>query len=157
MEQKTLINLLLDCLHLDQDRVDSNLLTALTTAEWDALLSLAAKQRVQALFFNQLKKRNILDALPDDIQQSLINFYRFNVMSNMRYFGELHQIAKALKGASIPVIVLKGAYLAEVVYRNIALREMDDIALKKKFIRKWVFKHLKLHLIGKFLGKLFQQ
>ena len=47
----------------------------------------------------------------------------------MRYYGELRRIVAALNDDGIPAIALKGIFLAEIVYGNIALREMNDIDL----------------------------
>jgi hypothetical protein len=47
----------------------------------------------------------------------------------MLLFRELGRILRALDEAGVPVIVLKGAALAEAVYGNIALRPMADLDL----------------------------
>jgi hypothetical protein len=47
----------------------------------------------------------------------------------VRLYEELQVLLPALHEAEIPVLILKGAYLAANVYRNIALRPMSDIDL----------------------------
>ena len=42
---------------------------------------------------------------------------------------QLAELATALTAESIPVVVLKGAYLAHIVYPSLALRDMQDIDL----------------------------
>ena len=56
----------------------------------------------------------------------------------MRLFHELSALLVSLRDAGIPVIYLKGAHLAQVVYENIALRPMGDIDLlvRKEDIEK---------------------
>lgn len=48
---------------------------------------------------------------------------------NMLLYGELMRALRALLGAGIPVIVLKGAALADTIYPSIASRPMSDIDL----------------------------
>jgi len=55
--------------------------------------------------------------------------YLQSAARNLKLYDQLREILEALHGARIPVIVLKGACLAEHVYKNIALRPMADIDL----------------------------
>jgi hypothetical protein len=52
----------------------------------------------------------------------------------MLFYQELQTVLKTFKfrAAGIDVIVLKGAFLAELVYRNIGLRAIGDIDLLVK-------------------------
>ncbi len=50
----------------------------------------------------------------------------------MRLYRELAQVVRACNDAGVPVILLKGAHLAEAVYGNIALRPMVDVDLLVK-------------------------
>ena len=51
---------------------------------------------------------------------------------NMNLYHELSHVLTVLRHDDIPVIVLKGAHLAEIVYENIALRPMCDVDLLVK-------------------------
>ena len=129
MPQEKIIHLLLDLLRFDEIPVGKDDLAQLSPDEWQALYDLALRQQVIAFLYHCLKTKNLLDAVPEDMQQSLLTIYRQNAVRNMRIYHEFRQIAGAFQTASIPLIVLKGAYLAEAVYQNIALRQMGDMDL----------------------------
>ena len=56
----------------------------------------------------------------------------------MLLYNELQTVLKTFNAAGIDVIVLKGAFLAELVYENIGRRAMGDIDLlvKKEDLEK---------------------
>lgn len=136
MEHAKLIDLLLDCLHMDAGRVDADRLAALTETDWEALVALATEQNVCALLTQQLKSRGLDAVVPDATMQALRDFYLQNAARNLRLCNELKRIVETLRaddvsptGEIIPVIVLKGLHLATQVYDNIALRQMGDLDL----------------------------
>jgi hypothetical protein len=136
MERAKLIDLLLDCLHLDASRVDADRLAALTETDWEALVTLAKEQKVCVLLTQQLKSRGLGAIVPEATMQILRDFYLQNAARNLRLCNELKRIVETLRadavspmGKTIPVIVLKGVHLATQVYDNIALRQMGDIDL----------------------------
>jgi len=53
--------------------------------------------------------------------------YYATIARNMRHYDELHHILNSFKDEGIPVIVLKGAALAEIIYHDIGLRGFNDI------------------------------
>jgi len=55
--------------------------------------------------------------------------YYHTAARNMLLYQELASILEALKGAEVPVVVLKGAALAATLYPSIGLRPMGDIDL----------------------------
>ena len=55
--------------------------------------------------------------------------YYENLARNIALFQELKEILQSLRGRGIKVMVLKGAALAETVYKNLALRPMSDLDL----------------------------
>ena len=128
MNQK-LTTLLLDSLHQDQNRLDIPALKALSNEEWDELIALAIRMRVRLFFYQNLKKRGLEEIIPEEIAKSLKEFFTHNTIRNLRYLGELNKIVNAFAEKNIPVIALKGIYLADVIYENIGLREMNDIDL----------------------------
>jgi hypothetical protein len=66
-----------------------------------------------------------------------ILYYKNAARNTLRYY-ELSTILKAFNDVGIDVIVLKGAFLAEAIYKNIGLRPMSDIDLliKKEDLQK---------------------
>lgn len=122
-----LIELLLGCLHTEAGRVVVADLAALSDAEWDGFLALAAEQRIRPLLYQRLKERGLTEAVPERILQSLRAAGRQTALRTMGYQAELVALAQELAALGIPLIALKGIYLAHAVYANPALREMNDI------------------------------
>ena len=120
---------LLDCLHRDESRLDPLVLSVLTDEEWIALIEMATWHGVAPLLYQRLKAPPLAGCVPDGVRERLRGLYLNTAACNMRLYEELRPLLLALRAAGIPVIVLKGAYLAEQVYRNIALRPMGDIDL----------------------------
>jgi len=129
MEQQAIIDLLLASISYDSGRVDGSRLERLSGADWDALLDLAAKQRVSPLLYRRLVARGLEASVPADIMQGLRRAYLVNAARNLRLHHEMGKIVSGLRQGEIPVIVLKGMFLADVVYDNIALRGIGDIDL----------------------------
>ncbi|MCP4400540.1 MAG: nucleotidyltransferase family protein, partial [bacterium] len=96
------------------------------------LLHLAQRHSVAPLLYFRLKTDGLQDSVPEQMFQTLQQAYLYNAARNMRLYHKLAQILTLLNERNIPVIVLKGAYLAEAVYENIALRTMADIDLLVK-------------------------
>jgi hypothetical protein len=121
--------LLLDLLKCDPPAAPKENLAGLKPAEWRRLTSIARQQHVSPLLYHCLKRQNLLHAAPPEIGLQLRESYFRNVASNLELYGELKMIARQLKEAEIPLMVLKGAHLAHGVYGNIGLREMLDLDL----------------------------
>ncbi len=121
--------ILLDCLHRDESRLDPAALSVLTDEGWTALIEMATRHGVAPLLYQRLKAPPLAGCVPDGVRERLRGLYLNTAACNVRLYEELRLLLLALRAAEIPVIVLKGAYLAEQVYRNIALRPMSDIDL----------------------------
>jgi hypothetical protein len=50
-----------------------------------------------------------------------------NTVRNIRFYHELSNALDQLNRAGIPAIVLKGAYLSEIVYKDVGRRYMEDV------------------------------
>lgn len=127
MDQNEINNILLNCLSYDPDRIIEDNLDQLTSLDWEALLELTITQQVTSLLYHRIKKFGQDGRIPAAILQRLRERSRFIAMRNLRYRQGLGEIADALSPLGIPLIVLKGVYLAAVIYDNFALREMVDI------------------------------
>jgi hypothetical protein len=71
----------------------------------------------------------VQDYVPADAWERLRLAYFNSAERNTRRFRELRTVLGCLRTAGIPVIVLKGAYLAEAIYGDVALRPMCDADL----------------------------
>ncbi len=118
---------LLASLHQDRNRLDQSGIESLSPAQWDHLVTLAGQQRVRPLLHRRLFETGRWRLAPEQRWHKLDDECRGIAMRKMRMHSELARILEALDSAGIPTIVLKGAYLGPVVYKNIALREMNDL------------------------------
>ena len=94
---------------------------------WQEIFAFAVHHNVEPLVYFHLKEKGIEKALPSDVCQQLRESYYQNSARNLRLYHELSQILERLNESHLPVIVLKGAFLAVYVYPNPALRTMTDL------------------------------
>lgn len=106
--------------------------------DWNYIIGCSIKQGISPLFYWNLKKINNGKDVPSEIMKNLEKIYYSNLARNMLLYDELSKILTAFKKAGIDTIVLKGAFLAEEIYKNIGLRPMSDIDLliKEKDLQK---------------------
>ncbi|MCX5786320.1 MAG: nucleotidyltransferase family protein [Elusimicrobia bacterium] len=126
MEQKY-CRLLIDCLKNDKTGLDVARLSSLSTEHWQAFLALAKTQRVMPLLWHRLRQKGLERAVPAAAAKAFREAARRNTLHNLRYYGELRLLLSAMKREGMPLILLKGIYLAEAVYDEVGLREMNDI------------------------------
>lgn len=106
-------------------------LEQLTHDDWARFVAFARKHGIAPILYLALK--DFLEGGPQQEHiHELRNTYRIDAQNNLRLYHELGKALKALFEAEIPVIVLKGACLAEAVYGNLALRSMSDVDLLVK-------------------------
>jgi hypothetical protein len=115
------------CLHEDVGRLTSIGLPPAESNVWDDLSGLAARQRVRPLLYRAVKRGGLEAQVPPRLWDNLAVAYRNTALRNLRLCGELAQVARALAARDVPVLVLKGAYLAGEIYRDVGLREMNDL------------------------------
>ena len=123
MNVKEISNLI----HCLREEPDASQLEQLTESDWHDLIRQARSHAVLYLLYHRLKKRNLDSLLPADTQQTVRTEYFECAWRNNSLYSDLSKILKALHRENIPVILLKGAHLAQLVYSNIALRPMGDI------------------------------
>lgn len=129
MNRITNHELLLHCLRKEPEASE---LERLTESDWHDLIQQARSHAVLYLLYHRLKKRNLDSYIPADILQTVRTEYFEQAWRNNSLYNDLSKILKALQQENIPVILLKGAHLAQIVYSNIALRPMSDIDILVK-------------------------
>lgn len=97
--------------------------------DWNYIIDYSIKQGISPLFYWNLKKISNGKDVPPEVMKSLEKMYYSNLARNMLLYDELSKILTAFQKAGIDTIVLKGAFLAEEIYKNIGLRPMNDIDL----------------------------
>ncbi|MFO7676104.1 MAG: nucleotidyltransferase family protein [bacterium] len=98
-------------------------------AGWTRVTDLACRQELAPLLYHELGQARLRDRVPGPDLARLERAYYLNADRNIRIYRELRPVLACLRDSDIPVIVLKGALLAEAVYGNIALRTMGDVDL----------------------------
>jgi hypothetical protein len=93
---------------------------------WQGVYQLAHKENLVPLLYGILRHQSVL---PIALEKTFSIVYYRNACRNSLLFRESALLIHALQQQGIHVLVLKGAALAEVVYRDIALRPMSDIDL----------------------------
>src|SRR5688500_18826540 len=99
--------------------------TSLSLHQWQGMKVMAATHQVRPLLFSQLKASNA--KIPKDVDQDLREAHRDTLASNMRLFHHLSRLLTSLANAGVPVLVLKGPYLAKELYDHMALRPISDL------------------------------
>ena len=122
-----------DCLHLclrgrwDPTAVDSvRELSERVDLDWEAFYQRARNQGLAPLLYATLRNQGLL---PAEIEEGARLVYFLNAKHNLIRFRELGVVLDRLATEQVPVIVLKGAALAEAVYKNLAVRPMCDLDL----------------------------
>lgn len=103
---------------------------AAQVTDWPRLARLAEERGVLPLLYWQLERLGAGAGVPPPVWAALGKRYRHLALLNgrvRRHF--LAEILEALQSRGVTPIVMKGAYLAEHVYPDVALRPMDDTDL----------------------------
>ena len=81
----------------------------------------ATRHGVAPLLYRTLSRLDDASAVPREVIKTLRTAYYNNIARNMLLYQELQTVLKRFnfKAAGIDVIVLKGAFLAEIVYETI--------------------------------------
>lgn len=124
--------LLLDCLKNEKEEAQLEKLQDLSAGQWEEILVSAARSRMAPLLYHTLKPQ--LADLPqaEGIREKLRQAYYTSAARNMRLYRQLLDIVTLFSEEGVPVVLLKGSHLAELVYGNLALRPMSDMDLLVK-------------------------
>jgi hypothetical protein len=88
---------------------------------WDRIIELARDHGIAQVLPACWKAQGTVP--PPAASERIQEIHRACAVHNIRLFHELEIIVRAFKAASITVVPLKGAWLAESVYANIAQRD----------------------------------
>ncbi len=132
--------------HLDERKTSEIRRILDQNIDWDYILALHPLACITPLLFYNLKKIVGRNTIPKSVVDRLRARYVGVLRNNTLIYRQLHEVLEELQNEGIPVILLKGAALAETVYPDIALRPMSDIDL--------LAKKTDLHDVGEVLSKL---
>jgi hypothetical protein len=121
--------LMLACLRLEPETQKAERLQAFSASDWEATLAQARAHDVSSLLAWHLDSSASDPWVPEHVHQELRQRGMAVAGMNLLIYHELASLLKSMWVSDIPVIVLKGVHLAEIVYPNIALRPIGDIDL----------------------------
>lgn len=105
---------------------DASMLAARIGLDWNSLREAACVEGLAPMLYHILRDREVV---PLEVEQALRDAYYYTAIRNLFLLDELSRVLCELGSEKVDVIVLKGAGLAEAIYRNIALRPMNDLDL----------------------------
>jgi len=99
-----------------------------SNVDWNYLIELASRNRLMPLLIHNLCSI-CPDVIPDTILNDLKKFFHKNATKNLLLSSELIKVMKLLEANDVNSITYKGPLLAQIAYRNIALRQFGDVDL----------------------------
>lgn len=109
--------------------LDREWLTTLPPQAWDTIIKDAIAQRVGPNLFHWLNDSALRIQLPDHARQQLRQHIIQLTTWNLVLTNELHRILRTCQARRLPCIPLRGPVLADQLYGNDAIRQMDDLDL----------------------------
>ena len=94
---------------------------------WPLIKRCSSHLGVSCLLYKHLSYEKYARYVPDEAMRFLKNRYRLESMKNLRLYGRITRILDSMNQANIPIILLKGAFVAKWIYGDIGLRPMSDI------------------------------
>lgn len=125
MEQDIGNELLLRYLKRDAGKMDWP--DRLPASAWDEMVRRAEEHGVAPLLFHRLQALPSIAPVPTAAMNALRNMYLESMIAGMQLHKSLHDLLSMLRGNNVAIIVLKGAHLAQLIYKNVALRPMIDV------------------------------
>ena len=95
--------------------------------DWSRVTTLAGKLGISSLLYLQLSNTRVYSLVPPAIIELLKGDYKKTAMRNILIYGQLERLASIFQQQNIPIILLKGAYMAKNIYGDIGLRPMQDL------------------------------
>ncbi len=129
MDKETGYDILLSILSGRKDGTFIERLEDLSSEAWEFILTESNRHRVSPLVYKYLSFMANDRIIPQRVVGEMRREYLLNSGRNMLLFSVLRNVLAALQGSGIQALALKGAHLADSVYRDRALRPMGDIDL----------------------------
>jgi hypothetical protein len=96
---------------------------------WEKVVGQAEANGIASLLYRRLEEDGEVAPVPPGVMEVLKRKYHATGFRNLALHQDLAEILRAINEKGIPVIVLKGALLADSVYSNVGLRAMSDLDL----------------------------
>jgi hypothetical protein len=144
--------LILLCSRFTLNEIEENSLIELLHAplRWKDILNMAWRNKLAPLLFKHFQNDRIRPHISKNILKTVTNIYYGNLARNIIFSKELQKFLSEFENANIPVLILKGGFLSQILYEDPAFRFMSDIDLlvKKSDLNK-------VHEISEKLGYSF--
>jgi hypothetical protein len=111
-----------DLVHQTQETLQAPL-------RWSNILQAASQHGVASLLYKNLKKVDGGGAIPDEASRKLLQLYNRTALRNYLLFKSLGELLESFARQETKVIVLKGPYLAQLIYTDFASRPFRDLDL----------------------------
>lgn len=110
-----------------QRSVDAGLVESLDAGDWETVLGMVRQHRLGPMLHWRLGTSRDGLAIPREIREELAASFKRAALRALAMQRELLVVNRILAAADIPVIALKGAYLAFHAYPHPALRPLRDL------------------------------
>ena len=98
-----------------------------TNLDWNIVVALARRHRVQGLVWNALAQH--VDLLPNEAREALSSDARSIAATNLAIAAECHELRQAFEIAKVPLLFIKGLSIGALAYRSPLLKMGWDIDL----------------------------
>ncbi len=119
--------LLIDALQIcfDAERIDN--IRELSELDWNGVVENAIDHGVSPFIWHHIKPFAQALGIPRSVNNKFSNLYLRSVGKGEVIRNQLHSLLQLFEQNGFPVIVVKGAYLADKVYQDFSIRPMTDI------------------------------
>ena len=97
--------------------------------DWPSATRIAFNDGLASFFYCHCRNLGLLKTLPEDTRKLFSRIYAETLLINQHLLKVMEELARELEKRAMHVIVLKGAALLNAIYRDVALRPMEDIDL----------------------------
>jgi len=121
--------LLLAAMKMTVSEAEPDMIEALTIAvnDWKIVAKLAVERGIGPLLLKKLEKSRYVKNIPADVMAALRQSYFITLRRSMLLYETYKSIAAKFNEKGLKFIVLKGAYLSEMLYKDPGLRQFSDI------------------------------
>ncbi|MBN2373782.1 nucleotidyltransferase family protein [bacterium] len=123
-EELAVLSARIDLNCADEDRMGAILCR---DVDWSAVDDYSQRLGVKTLMYRHLSRERFAGYIPREVMLSLKEEYQRQSIRNIRIYGQICQILESMNKIKIPLVLLKGAFLAKWIYGDIALRNLSDI------------------------------
>lgn len=120
---------------MDEDDLEQIEAVVCEVTDWNKFVDLLQWHKLEGLAYRHLADSSLLSLVPEPAQTLLKGLYMRNVARRIQFKSELERVLGVLQDQGIPVVVMKGGALAEIVYDDPGVRPMSDLDLLVPFDR----------------------